>query len=102
MVAFLRTKGMRIVIYMDDLLIIAQSKWLAEKQAQEVKLHLKQLGFIISSKSMPAASTVAPFLGVLIDTRAMSVALPPEKITKIQQLASALISKLNRIINIRK
>jgi len=86
---------------MDDLLIIAETKWLAIKQAREIKIHLQQLGFLISEKSMKVPSTTAPFLGVVIDSNAMTVALPDEKIEKIRKLAQVLISKIF-IINTKK
>ncbi len=94
MVAFFRTKGIRLVIYMDDLLVIAETKWLAIKQAREIKTHLLQLGFLISEKSMKTPSTTAPFLGVVIDSNAMTVSLPEGKIEAIHKLARALISKI--------
>jgi len=64
---------------MDDLLIIASTCKQARLQAAEIKDSLKRLGFLISEKSMRAPSTIAQFLGVVINTGAMSVALPEEK-----------------------
>jgi len=79
---------------MDDLLIIASSKSQAAHQAAEVKCGLTQLGFIVSHKSMKVPSTIAPFLGVVINSIDMSVSLPEGKLDKIHQIAKNLRSKL--------
>ena len=76
---------------MDDMLIIADSWENAQQQADFVKRTMAELGFVISDKSMKAPSTTAPFLGVIINSAAMTVALPPEKVTKINQLAQSLL-----------
>jgi len=92
-VAYFRQKGVRLLIYMDDLLIIAETCNKAMQQAASIKSSFKQLGFIISEKSMTAPSTVAQFLGVVLNTGAMSVGLPEDKIAKINLIAQQLLSK---------
>ncbi len=92
--AYFRQKGIRIVIYMDDMLIIAPTWSEAYQQANFVKSVLKDLGFVISDKSMANPSTTAPFLGVQIDSIAMTVALPEDKVLKINQLAQSMLGEL--------
>jgi len=80
---------------MDDLLIIAGSCQQAVQQATAIKDSLRKLGFIISEKSMRAPSTIAQFLGVVLNTGAMTIGLPEDKVTKINNIAQQLLSKNN-------
>jgi len=82
-VAVLRKLGIRCVLYLDDMLIMAQSKErLRSYLATAVEL-LVSLGFIINTKkSIFIPSQVIEFLGFVLDSRVMTIALPNRKIHK--------------------
>ena len=79
---------------MDDLLLLAESYQLAKSQAATIKQCLTQLGFIISHKSMQVPSTTAQFLGLMVNSCPMTVALPEEKVAGLSQLATNLLSNI--------
>ena len=55
--AHLRAKGLRIIAYLDDILIIGKSKAEAEKAYQQAKHLLEDLGFVINlEKSLSEAT----------------------------------------------
>ena len=91
-VAYFRTRNIRLLIYLDDILIIGSSvKILREHTAQVIGL-LQNLGFIINfEKSMLTPSTTLEFLGFLINSRTMKFSLPQEKIMKVQTLCKSLL-----------
>ena len=73
---------------MDDLLLIAETYNKAKTQSETIKKCLTQLGFIISTKSMSVPAMCAQFLGLLVDSKAMTVALPPDKVERLVQMAA--------------
>ena len=75
-VALLRQLGIRLIIYLDDLLIMAQSKEMLNCHASTT-LHLLEKVLI------PATSM--EFLGFLIDSQAMTLALPRDKVRKVKK-----------------
>ena len=67
-VALLRQLGIRMIIYLDDLLIMAQSQDLLNCHVSTVRNLLENLGFIINYlKSVLIPATQMEFLGILID-----------------------------------
>ena len=69
----LRSMGIHLVAYLDDLLIIGRTKREAEVAFTQAKDILEHLGFIINQeKSQNQASQVIEFLGFLINSREMS------------------------------
>ena len=89
--AILRSKGIRLIAYLDDLLIIGKTKAEAEKAFQETKQLLESLGFIVSEeKSQPKATQKMEFLGFIIDSVSMKISLPTQKMKEIKQKCSQL------------
>ena len=95
--AFLRAKGIRIIFYLDDILVIASS-------LQECQLHLKLVmdtlqgaGFIINWKKsslIPAQRFL--FLGLWWDTALEMVSLEERKLLSLHRQASLLQSVLHQ------
>ena len=85
-------KGLHIVIYLDDILVLVHSK-LAGKRARLFLCSLLVcLGLHINfSKLDLCLSQSFTFLGLCWDTVYMSVSLPPDKLADIQQLALSLL-----------
>ena len=85
---------MRIVIYIDDLLVLASSYDQCVRDAQLVVDTLVKLGFHIKvKKCVFTPSQDVFFLGYLWDTRTMVVSLPEEKLVNIKTFcATALLT----------
>ena len=92
-VATLRSKGIKIVIYLDDLAIISASHTLALAELHEVITTLESLGFIINrEKSQLVPSQVIEFLGFKINSITMTVFLSDEKVDDF-------VSKVTKLYN---
>ena len=79
-----RELGMRLIIYIDDILLMAESEEKARDQASGLVYLLQCLGFIINTgKSILKPTQSLEFLGFTINTVAMELSLPPAKIKKI-------------------
>ena len=85
-------KGLCIVIYLDDILVLVRSKRAGKRARLFLCSLLVRLGLHINfSKSDLCLSQSFTFLGLCWDTVHMSVSLPPDKLADIQQLALSLL-----------
>jgi len=85
-VGMLHKMGVRLIVYLDDILIMAESKQLANRHAQLVFSTLENLGFVVNyEKSVMIPSPVMEFLCFLVDSTTMTLALPRKKVRKIQR-----------------
>ena len=85
-------KGLRIAIYLDDILVLVHSKWAGKRAHLFLCSLLVRLGLHINfSKLDLCLSQSFTFLGLCWDTVCMSVSLPLDKLAEIQQLALALL-----------
>ena len=85
-------KGLHIVIYLDDILVLICSKWEGKRACLFLCSLLVHLGLHINfSKSDLCLSQSFTLLGLCWDTVCMSVSLPPDKLADIQQLALSLL-----------
>ena len=92
-VALLRQLGLRMIIYLDDLLIMAQSQDLLNCHVSTVRNLLENLGFIISYlKSVLIPATQMEFLGFLIDSQTMTLALPRDKVRKVKKECQSVLN----------
>ena len=91
-VAFLRERGMRLIIYLDDILVISSSQEEAREYVLLIRDLFSSLGLINNEKkSQLVPSQEVVFLGYLISTVTMNISLPSEKMRKIQQEATHLL-----------
>ena len=85
-------KGLHIVIYLDDILVLVCSKWAGKRVCLFLCSLLVCLGVHINfPKSDLCLSQSFTFLGLCWDTVCMLVSLPPDKLADIQQLALSLL-----------
>ena len=85
-------KGLCIVIYLDDILVLICSKQVGKRACLFLCSLLVHLGLHINfSKSDLCLSQTFTFLVLCWDTVHMSVCLPPDKLADIQQLALSLL-----------
>ena len=86
-VAWLRARGIRLVIYLDDFLIMAESVSLLMSHLNCILYILRSLGFLFNEKkSILAPSQEIEFLGLVIDSVSLSFSLPTVKVDKVIQL----------------
>ena len=85
-IAWLRGQGVRMIIFVDDILLLAPTVETMNQHARMTISLLESLGFLINYKK----STLVPthrilFLGMLIDSTTMEFILPTEKSENIQR-----------------
>lgn len=85
-VSHLRERGVLLVIYLDDLLILGDSYEECSRNTLITRQLLEKLGFIINGKkSNTTPSTKRKFLGFIYDSERMNIKLPEEKASKTAQ-----------------
>jgi len=91
-VTFLRSIGLRIIIYIDDILILASDKQKAYEHTACLIYLFENLGFTINrEKSLTEPSRELEFLGLLADSTLMELKLPGTKIKSIRAEARTLL-----------
>ncbi|EYC23896.1 hypothetical protein Y032_0014g2204 [Ancylostoma ceylanicum] len=90
--ASLREKGMRLLVYLDDWIFLAESK---ERLRQQLSIAMKifeDLGFIVNKeKSQLEPVQRIEFLGMTIDSRSFLFEVPEKKIANISGIAKQLL-----------
>ena len=93
-IAHIRSLGIRIVIFLDDILILHQSPSVLQSIFKKIVTLLERLGFLINLNKCSQHPSQQPiFLGTLLNTVTMSLSLPKEKLDLIQQGARQLHTK---------
>ena len=101
-VSVLRELGIRLIIYIDDILVMAESETLLRDHVAGIIYLLENLGFVINfPKSLLEPTKVIDFLGFLLDSTSMELKLPGDKIKDLRReartiLAADLITALDR------
>ena len=93
-VSTLRRLGIRLILYLDDMLIMAQCR-------DEMRTHLATamellcaLGFIINmKKSVFTPARTIEFLGFTVDSSIMTIRLPQQKLVVLRKLANQLLQQ---------
>ena len=83
--ASLRSQGIRLLIYLDDILVAAQTSTLAVQQMSLTISLLESLGFVLNwKKCVLNPEQNLEFLGFQVNTVSMTLSLPTEKLKKIR------------------
>lgn len=91
--AHLRSLGIRLVIYLDDILILGSSREEVLRAVALSSLTLTKLGFKINwVKSLTDPVQNLKFLGIILDIRLNRYLIPERKITQIRTLAEKLFT----------
>jgi hypothetical protein len=91
-VAWLRGQGIRLIVYLDDLLLIAPSHVNLNRHKKLTIDLLESLGFLINyRKSMLVPSQTIQFLEFIIDSVNMTFLLPETKSPSIQKECQQLL-----------
>ena len=92
-IGFLRSRGMRVMIYLDDILIFAPSAEESTKNTEFVINLLSSLGFTINfDKSSIQPKKSLNYLGFLLDSANMVASLPVEKIDRLKSFGRSILS----------
>ena len=88
-----RAQGFQCLGYLDDLLVIAQSKEQCQKGLRCLQSHLGRLGFLINHEKFQLfPSQQLEWLGALIDAKDQNLSLPQAKVSKIVGMASSFLA----------
>jgi ribonuclease HI len=83
-----RARGLRVVVYMDDILLMASSAEQAVQHREILLQLLREFGMSISLKKCVLTPTqLMPFLGVDVDSSKMMFFLPKEKMERLSMRA---------------
>lgn len=81
---------MRIMNYLDDWMVIAQSRDVLENHKRQLLAHIERLGLVVNMQKKRLRPTQSiTFLGMMLDSRSMRASLSRER---LQSLISALTS----------
>ena len=85
-VAFLKERGIRLIIYFDDLLVLCNCTDILRSQVSFKKDLFQALGLLINDKKSQLTPTQdIVFLGPRVSTIQMKFSLPKEKLVQIQK-----------------
>ena len=91
-ISILRRVGVRLVIYLDDILLMAQTLEEIQRARDLTLFLLENLGFTINlQKSILTPQRSMVFLGLIIDTPSLTILLPEEKVTDLVQRCNGTI-----------
>ena len=86
--------GVRIIIYIDDMLILAETPEQASQHLETLLWILQALGFIVNQdKSVFMPAQEIEFLGLVVNSVSMELSLPREKLRQIRGEAKRLLSQ---------
>ncbi len=92
-IAICRRQGIRIIVFLDDILIISSSACSLQQDLTFCLQLLCDMGFIINvKKSHLHPVTRLGFLGLILDTQLMKLFVPEEKIQDIMSLGTLILS----------
>ena len=75
--------GIRVIIYLDDILIVQATKEATSQAVKIVRRLLESLGFVISEeKSEEDPTQEIEYIGLTISSIPMTLSLPDKKVTK--------------------
>lgn len=90
----LRRQGLRVIIYLDDILLMADSRETFGRHMRILTDTLQQLGFILNQgKCVQEPQQRIEFLGFCVDSRTMTLSLPQPKVAKIEKECRHLMNQ---------
>ena len=92
--AHLRFQGLRMMIYLDDILIMAEDRETLQLQVHQTVALLEKLGFLVNRpKSVLEPSHQITYLGLLVDATRMKLSLTNEKAQGIMEDCKQVLAK---------
>ena len=84
-VTYLRQQGIRLVQYLDETMLVAESPGALKAHLSKAVNLLEELGFLLNKKYVWTPTQRIEFLGVEVDLNTMHLYFPPEKLEKIRK-----------------
>ena len=92
--AHLRFRGLRLVVYLDDILLMAEDRETLLEQVHQTITLLEQLGFTMNRlKSILDPCHQIIYLGLQVDTTSMKLLLLAEKMQQIMNSCRQILTK---------
>ena len=89
----LRRMGLKVIIYLDDLFLCNREKLALQQDRDTVIWLLQSLGFVLNwEKSELMPTQTLDFLGLMVDSRKMSLWLPERKMEEIKGHCAQLLN----------
>jgi hypothetical protein len=100
----LRTQGMRLASYLDDVCLISSSREAALREGELVTKTIQEFGFLVNWKKSTVMfpSQVQEFLGTIIDTKSMTLSVSKKKLQKVSYEARSLSRRKDQPISAKK
>ena len=99
--ALLRRSGIQAVIYLDDVILINAGQEMLRAHTETTLWLLEHLGFVVNyDKSQLEPVRQIEYLGFILDTVAMLVQLPPEKVQNIRQKCMEMLSNTHVTVRV--
>ena len=93
-VSHLREKGIRLVHYLDDILILGETLSICQTSVLDTAAWLKKLGFVLNMKKCIFFPQIEiEFLRFLINSQTLKISLPKSKVHKIAKESRSLARK---------
>jgi hypothetical protein len=93
----LRAKGVRLMAYLDDIIILSSSYQESVRNTQLVREALERRGWVINlEKSSLTPSQTLEYLGFLLDSVKMQIFTPNEKRKRFRSAAQRMLKKLQK------
>lgn len=87
-----RSRGIKIILYLDDGIVAHSDKLLLEDQSKEIYLDMKKAGIVINEeKSCWIPSQNTKWLGLIVNLISFQYEAPLEKISSLKQVISSLL-----------
>ena len=94
LMTLLRSWGIRIIVYIDDMLVMARTREEAKQHMEVLVFLLEALGFIVNQeKSLPIPAQELEFLGLSVDSQSLQLKLPSKKIRQICKEVAQLLKR---------
>ena len=88
-VSFLRKQGMRLIIYLDDILFLNQSEEGVEQDFLKAVRVLEACGFLVNfDKSIGKGTKIIEYLGLMVNSENLSLSLLSKKVEEIKKLCT--------------
>ena len=92
--AEMRRKGVRLVLYLDDILVMAQTREGLKEHRSQIASVLQSLGFTLNQqKCVWEPTRRIEFLGFIVDSETQMISLPRDKISKIRKECKSISGK---------
>ena len=96
-VKLLRLEGIRLVIYLDDILVLGRSADETRRNTKRVLELLQSLGWLINwDKSVLQPTQKLVYLGIEVDSAEMTFSLPEEKLRRLRDSTVSLLNANQR------